>query len=237
MDKKKIDILNDIMIAHRGLCDSKYPENSLGSFENCVKKGIPIELDVHILKDNTLVVYHDDDTGRLTDKKIILKNAVHDDIKDLRIEGSKYKIPTLKEVLDLVNGKVLLDIELKVEVRNFRICYEISKLLDNYGGEFVIKSFNPAYIWWFKKYRPEFIRGILVSRLKDTSMSKILKRILYNMSFNFLANPDFIAFDYRDLPNKKIDKLYADGVPILLFTVMENEKIEYKYSGLIYKGE
>ena len=77
----------------------------------------------------------------------------------------------------------------------------------------------------------------MVSRLKNTRMSKLLKKILYNMSFNFLVKPDFIAFDYRDLPNKKIDKLYADGVPILLFTVMENEKIEYKYSGLIYKGE
>lgn len=158
MSGKKIWLLNDIRIAHRGLSDSKYPENSLGAFENCIRKGIPIELDVHILKDNTLVVYHDDDTGRLTDKKIILKNAIYDDIKDLRLEGSKYKIPTLGEVLHLVDGKVLLDIELKVEVRDFRICYEIYKFLDNYNGDFVIKSFNPAYVWWFKKHRPEFIR-------------------------------------------------------------------------------
>lgn len=237
MGKKKVEILNGIKIAHRGLSDSKYPENSVGAFENCIRKGIPIELDVHILKDNTLVVYHDDDTGRLTDKKIILKNAIYDDIKDLRLNGSKYKIPTLREVLDLVDGKVLLDIELKVEVRNFRICYEICKLLDSYDGDFIVKSFNPSYVWWFKKHRPEFIRGILVSRLKDTHMSKVLKRILYNMSFNFLCKPDFIAFDYRDLPNKKIDNLYEDGVPILLFTVQENQKIECKYNGLIYKGE
>ena len=52
-------------------------------------------------------------------EKLILKNAIYDDIKDLRLGGSKYKIPTLGEVLHLVDGKVLLDIELKVEVRDF----------------------------------------------------------------------------------------------------------------------
>lgn len=236
-DKKNLEILNNIMIAHRGLSDSKYPENSLGAYENCVEKGIPIELDVHILKDNTLVVYHDDHTGRLTGKKIVLKDALYDEIKDLKLEGTEYGIPTFSEVLDLVDGKVLLDIELKVEVRDFRICREICKYLDKYKGKFIIKSFNPIYIWWFRKYRPEVIRGILVSRLKSSHMNGLVKKILYNMSFNFLAKPDFIAFDYRDLPNKKIDKLYQEGMPILLFTVMDNEEIKYKYSGVVYKGE
>ena len=108
--KKKLDILNNIKIAHRGLWNIKYPENSMGAFERARAMGIPIELDVHILKDNTIVVIHDDNTYRMTDKKIILKNAVYDDIKNLKLNGTKYKIPTLEEVLSLVNGKVLIDI-------------------------------------------------------------------------------------------------------------------------------
>lgn len=234
---KDLSILNDIKIAHRGLCSKGFPENSLSSYKRCVDKGIPIELDVHILKDNTLVVMHDDDTLRLTGKKIVLKDANYDDIKDLKLDGTDEKIPTFKEVLDLVNGKVLLDIELKVEVLDFRICHEICKYLDKYKGKFIVKSFNPAYIWWFKNNRSNYIRGLLVSRLKDTRMSKFIKWVLYNMCFNSIVQPDFVAFDYRNLPNKKIDKLYNNGVPILLFTVSEKEKIDYKYTGLIYKGE
>lgn len=232
---KNMSILKDIKIAHRGLCNRKYPENSLGAYKECVDKNIPIELDVHILKDNTLVVIHDDDTSRVTNKKVVLKDAIYDDIKDLKLENTNYKIPKFSEVLQLVNGKVLLDIELKVEVRSFKICYEICKYLDNYKGNFIVKSFNPIYMWWFKKYRPNYIRGILVSRLKDTKMSKLLKFTLFRMMFNYLIKPDFIAFDYRDLPNKKIDRLYNSGIPVLLFTVNKDDKLDYKYTGLIYE--
>ena len=81
--KKNMTFLNDIEIAHRGLCIDGLIENSISAFKECINKGFPIELDVHILKDNTLVVIHDDDTERVTGRKILLKDAVYDDIKDL----------------------------------------------------------------------------------------------------------------------------------------------------------
>ena len=68
-------------------------------------------------------------------------------------------------------------------------------------------------------------------------MSKILKYMLFNMWFNNLAKPDFISFDYRDLPNKKIDKLYKEGIPILIHTIKDNNVIYLKYSGYIYENE
>lgn len=234
--KKDLSILNDIKIAHRGLSSDKHPENSLRAYRECIDKGIPIELDVHILKDNTLVVMHDDDTYRMTGKKVVLKSANYDDINDLKLSNSDCYIPTLKEVLDLVDGKVLLDIELKVEVRDFRICREICKYLDKYNGDFILKSFNPIYVWWFRKNRPNYIRGLLVSKLKGVKISKVVKAFFYKMPFNFLAKPDFVAFGYDGLPDKRIDKLYKSGIPILLFTIKDNDKIEYKYTGIIYEG-
>lgn len=234
---KDLSILSNIKIAHRGLCTSVYPENSLYAYKKCVDKKIPIELDVHILKDNTLVVIHDDNTFRLTGERIVLKSAKYKDIKDLRLINTNEKIPTFSEVLDLVDGKVLLDIELKCDVFDFKICNEICKYLDNYKGKFIVKSFNPLYVWWFRVNRPDYIRGLLVSRLKGVHMNKFVKRILFNMPLNFLAKPDFIAFDYKDLPDKRIDKLYKGGLPVLLFTINENEKVDYEYTGVIYKGE
>ena len=65
--------LKNKVIAHRGIHNNKtVPENSIKAFEKAIKRKIPIELDVHILKDNTLVVFHDDNLKRMThiDKKI-----------------------------------------------------------------------------------------------------------------------------------------------------------------------
>ena len=55
-------------IAHRGLHTDKLPENSLGAFENAIKNSYPIELDVHLLKDGTLAVFHDEVLSRVTGK-------------------------------------------------------------------------------------------------------------------------------------------------------------------------
>lgn len=232
---KKIDKLIEKRIAHRGLWNDKNPENSIGAYKRCIDRNIPIELDVHILKDNTLVVIHDDDTEKMTGKKVILKDANYDDIKDLRLKNTDYRIPKFKDVLELVNGKVLLDIEIKLDVCNFKICREVCKYLDEYKGDFIVKSFNPIYMIWFRLYRPNYVRGILVSKLKNAKVSKIIKYICFNMWFNFIVKPDFIAFDYRDLPNRRVEKLKNKGIPVLLFTVKENEIVNYKYDGFIYE--
>lgn len=226
--KKNFDILEKIKIAHRGLWDEKNPENSMGAFKRCVDESIPIELDIHLLKDNILVVFHDDNLKRMTGIDKLIKDCSYSDIKNLKLKETNYNIPTLKEVLQLVDGKVLLDIEIKSDVDNFTICKELCKYLDEYEGNFIIKSFNPFYISWFRLYRPNFIRGLLVSRLKGKKMNKLFKYALFNMWFNCVAKPDFISFNHKDLPNKKIDSLKNKGVPILLFTIKENDIVNYQ---------
>ena len=235
--RKNLDILKKIKIAHRGLWNEDIPENSIGAFKRCIDKNIPIELDIHLLKDNTLVVFHDDNLLRMVGKDIVLKNCSYNDIKDFKLKNTNYNIPTLEEVLKLVNGKVMLDIELKTDVDGVRICEKLIKYLDNYNGKFIVKSFNPLYIWWFKINRPNYIRGFLVSKLKKMKMNKLFKCAISNMWFYFLAKPDFISFDYRDLPNKKIEKLRQKGVPILLFTIDEKDIVNYEkdYAGFLYE--
>lgn len=231
------DLPINIKITHRGLWDKNNPENSIGAFKQSLKKNLPIEFDVHILKDNTLVVFHDDNLKRMTglDKKI--KNLTYNDIKDLHLLNTKYKIPTLQEVLTLIDGKVLLDIEIKTDVKSFKICKLISKCLDNYNGDFLIKSFDPILITWFRIHKPHYKRGLLVSKLKKEKLPKFIKYLLFNMYLNFLAKPDFIAFNYKELPNKKIDKLYNKGIPIYLWTIKDTYSDRFFYNGIIFERE
>lgn len=225
-----------IMIAHRGLWNELFPENSLEAFDNATKNNLPIELDVHILKDNTLIVFHDDNLKRMTGKDCNVKDLTYDEIKKLYLKNTKSFIPTLKEVLDLVDGKVLLDIEIKTDVKNFKICRELCKTLDLYTGKFMIKSFNPLYIIWMRIFRPHYIRGLLVSSLKKKRMNIVLKKAIFKMWLYPLAKPDFIAFDMSDLPNKKIEKLKKRGIPIYVWTIKDNVNKYNEYDGIIFES-
>ncbi len=223
-----------INIAHRGLWNEILPENSMGAFQRCIDEGVAIELDVHLLKDGTLVVFHDDSLYRMTGVNRRLKDCTYDEIKSLPLKGTEFTIPKFRDVLSLISGKVLLDIEIKTDVKSFEICKLLAQELDRYEGDFIIKSFSPFHIAWFRFKRPAFTRGLLVSSLKDAKLPGFVKWLFHTMKFNFLAKPQFIAYDYRDLPDERISKLYEKGMPIYLWTIRDGE-YQDSFDGIIYE--
>ena len=159
---KDLSFLKNNLIAHRGLHNKDIPENSIPAFKNAIKNNYIIELDIHLLKDNTIIVFHDDNLQRMTTKNIELKNTTYGKIKNLKLNNTNYTIPTLSEVLKLVSGKVPLIIELKYDRKVGLLEQELVKQLDDYKGNFCIKSFRPQTVRWFKKNKPDYIRGLLV---------------------------------------------------------------------------
>ena len=106
--------INGNIIAHRGVHDNKKtPENSLEAFQKAIEYNYPIELDVQLTKDNILVVFHDFTLTRMTKNTNYIQDTNYQDIKDLKLLNTNEKIPTLKEVLELVDNKLLIDIEIK----------------------------------------------------------------------------------------------------------------------------
>lgn len=188
---RKIEFLKTNLIAHRGLFDEKIIENSIPAFINAIKNNYTIELDVHLLKDNNIVVFHDDTLKRLYNKNIILKDIIYGDIK-------KYNIPLFKDVLKLVNGKIPLIIEIKCDNKVGKLESELVKYLDNYNGAFAVKSFNPKIIKWFKKNRPSYIRGVLFT---DKGEYPLYLIYLYT---KYLVKPDFISVRYTALKKRYI---------------------------------
>ena len=87
MSNKNLEFLKDNIFAHRGYHLEKYnvPENSLKSFEKAIQKGYGIEIDLHLLKDGNIVVFHDDNTERMTVVNKLLKDCKYEDIKELRL--------------------------------------------------------------------------------------------------------------------------------------------------------
>lgn len=187
---KNIQFLTSNLIAHRGLHSSNTIENTLPALIKAMNKNYIIELDIHILKDNTIVVYHDFSLKRLTNVNKIIEHLTYPQLSKIKIKN-KYQIPTLKQVMNIIKGKVPLLIEIKTIDKNINFFKKIVELLDNYKGLFAIQSINPLVIEWFYKHKKEYPLGLIIyNDLNYKLLKKYTKMI------------DFISIYKKHLPFK-----------------------------------
>ena len=194
--------------AHRGLYDNEHgiPENSMAAFRRAVDKGYGIELDVHLTADHQLVVFHDDTLTRMCGMNKKISSFLYSDLMQLRLLGTEEGIPLFKDVLELIDGKVPLIIELKVDGSNQNLlCPLVWQLLSRYKGDYCIESFHPFVLQWFKRHEPQVVRGQLSCNFfKENPHCDIVLFLMSNLMTNFFTHPDFIAYKYLDLDNPAV---------------------------------
>jgi len=224
---KKNSWLIKVPIAHRGLhtCDNIIPENSLAAFENAISNNYAIELDIQLSKDNEIVVFHDFNLKRLCNIHKNVNELNLSELKKINLANSNEKIPTLAEVLNFVNDKVPLLIEIKNETLSNILESKLDILLRSYKGRFAIQSFNPKSLNWFYKNNKEITRGQLSYSFYDEKLNFVKKFLLKNMFYNFLSHPHFIAYGIEDLPNARVKKL-RKKMPILSWTINSSSKLK-----------
>ena len=140
-----------VKYAHRGLHSDTVPENSLAAFRLATEAGYGIELDVHTVKDGEVVVFHDATLTRMVGKDARLCDFTAEELSNMKLLGSEEKIPTFREVLELVGGRVPLIVELKQNAGETGIAKAAAELLRNYKGDFVVESFDPFTVGEFLK--------------------------------------------------------------------------------------
>lgn len=217
--------------AHRGLFSNEegVPENSHAAFKYAVMGEFGIELDVQLTADGEVVVFHDYDLKRMCGKDVKLSELTLKELREYTLIGTKHTIPTLKEVLKLVNGRVPLLVELKGESGNTAVCSATAEILDGYCGAYCVESFNPLLLRWFKKNRSKVVRGQLVTSLiKNKFAGNVLRNFaLSALLTNFLSRPDFIAVDQKCL--RDISVRICGGVfgsKIFVWTVTKREHFD-----------
>lgn len=215
---KNMNFLINWKYAHRGLHNDIIPENSYKAFENALINGFAIELDIRVTKDNKWVVFHDKNLKRMTGEDIDLVNLSFEDLKHYLLGNSLETIPSLVDVLNLVNGKVPLLIEIKPLKNKKRYLKELVTILDNYQGDYAIFSFSPFIVKWFKKNKPNYIRGQISSFFEDNKSPKFLKYFYKSMFFNRFTKPDFISYNINNIPNKYIEKVRIEGLILFGYT-------------------
>jgi len=219
------------LYAHRGLHSNKKgpPENSMPAFIKAVEKRYGIELDVQLTKDGIPVVFHDYDLLRACGVDLKVADLTYAELRRYRLFNSSEIIPTLTEVLAVINGRVPLIIELKIPYDPKALCRKVYSILHNYKGFYSIESFNPRGLIWYKKYKPNILRGQLSTDfVKDeVEGSKIQHFILQNLLLNFLARPDYIAYNHKykeDISFKICKKIFR---PITVaWTIRSQEELD-----------
>lgn len=216
-------------IAHRGYFNDLRPENSLAAFQKAIDHNFAIEMDVQILGDGSLIVFHDSHLKRMTGYDKALKDVTYQEVKALVLKESQEKIPSFKEFLDFIDGQVPLMIEFKNEGTNNLMEKKAYELLKSYRGDYVIQSFNPKSLYWFKRNASHIVRGQLSYSYKSSKYSFLSRWLLKHTLFNSLTKPDYIIYDIKDLEGPIINRL-KKRYPIFSYTAKDKASYDYALS-------
>ena len=221
--------MNQILkIGHRG-AKGYIAENTLESIQKAMDLGVDgVEIDVHICQTGELVAFHDFTLERLTGVPGEIATKSLKELKTLNVNG-QFRIPTLLEVLDLIDRKCMLNIELKGQQTAYKTCEIIQFYIETKGwrfDDFIVSSFD------YDELQTVFNtnKNISLAVLTESNMDDAL-------NFAKTINAKAIHPDYQLLNQNKVNELQDWGYKVNTWTVNETNDIalvkSYGVNGII----
>ncbi|VWX53111.1 glycerophosphodiester phosphodiesterase family protein [Novosphingobium sp. 9U] len=216
-DPRKVEWVGAQDYAHRGLHGAGVPENSLAAFQAAVEARLGIELDVQRSSDGQAVVFHDAELARLTGETGELARFSADQLGRIALAGTDQTIPTLRQVLSRIGGRVPVLIEIKTRRgdRVAALCLAVRRVLEGYTGQHAVISFDPRVSRWYFRHSRHTVRALTISEGEDRALAGMIRRRLALWH----ARPDFLTYDIRDLPSRFAARQRARGLPIVAWTI------------------
>jgi glycerophosphoryl diester phosphodiesterase len=220
--------MNLLKIGHRG-AKGHLAENTLESIQKALEFGVDaIEIDAHRCKTGELVIIHDFTLDRTTNGSGEIAKKSLAELQALKIEN-KFRIPLLTEVLDLIEGKCAINIELK----GLNTATATSKILKKYIAErnwkyedFIVSSFQKNELFQMRKLDENVPLGIL-------SKASVTEAIELGKLLNASAIHPSLGIITRD----NVKASHEAGFKVNVWTVNEPEHIarmqEFGVDGII----
>ncbi|RTZ07735.1 glycerophosphodiester phosphodiesterase [Flavobacterium sp. GSP27] len=217
-----------VVCGHRGAMGHE-TENTLAS----IKKGMELkadmlEIDVFKIKTGEMVVFHDDELERITNAKGKIEDYSFDDLRKVLVAG-KHQIPTLQEVIETIDKKVVLNIELKgtnTATDTYRIIEEYKKKGWS-NKDFFISSFRVEELQTMRSLSKEITIGLLAYKDPIANIIKTAKTL----------NAQAINPYYKTLTTENVAIMKANNFKIYPWTVNEpidiNNLQALKVNGII----
>ena len=210
---------NDILIiGHRG-ASAISPPNTLKAFRKAIElKADYVEFDIHITKDEEIVIIHDSDTYSTTGVKGLVKNMTLEQIKQLDA-GEGEQIPTLQELIAIAKDKLGLQIEIKAT----NLLEKLIQILKNENllDTPIISSFMIDELLKLKKMEPELKVGLLT--FEEVRKPKLIMR-----KIDKIAKNDFYSVHpyYSNINKEIVDYAHDRGLKVNVWTVNDRKSIE-----------
>lgn len=218
-------------VAHRGYFDNQngVPENSLPAFEAAIAKDFVIELDIQLSGDGVAMVFHDADLERMCGVEGKIWDYTAAELKEMKLLGTDETIPTFEEVLALVDGRVPLLVEYKMDKVDTAVCAAGQALLDGYDGDYAMQCFDPRALLWYKKNAPRVARGQLAEEFwdKEEYNGKALYLVLTYMPGNVATRPDFISYKAIHKDNISLNICRLLGAKTACYTLKSAEELSF----------
>lgn len=202
---------NVLVVMHRGDWRN-YPENSILSLKGAIEIGTDIvETDVSLTKDGIPVIMHDKTVDRTTTGKGDVSSFTLDSLKTLHLRNGYgvatiYKVPTLKEFMEVAKGKVVVNLD-----KCYGIFNEIYEVLKETGTiNQVIMKGNASYEDFLKKY-PNSNKGISYMTVAELS-KKDQAKLITDSTNGFIPVAYEIVFSKDTVSElNELDKLKKNG--------------------------
>lgn len=212
-----VDWIKDLPVAHRGYHDMNKQiwENTLSAFSRAIEAGFAIECDIQLSSDSVPMVFHDHDLQRLCGIAGDVRERTASELKMLSIGGTSDKIPTLRQMLDLVKGQVPLVIELKgIDAEQDDGFVEaVLEVLEGYEGKVALMSFDYHLLRALKVAECPWPVGLTAEGVKPEVLAAHQEAMDLGL--------DFTSYCVAHLPNPFVSGLREKGTPVITWTVRD----------------
>jgi len=221
----KLAWLTERPVAHRGYHDMNKEvwENTLSAFSRAIEAGFAIECDLHYASEGVPVVFHDDDLQRVCNLPGEVRERTSAELGLLSVGGTKDKIPTLKQLLQLCGGKVPLVLELKGrEGDDDGFAESVLEVLEGYKGHVALMSFDHWLLKDLKSLEAPYPVGLTAEGNKPETFFQHDEAMHLGL--------DFISYFYGHLPNPFVTAQRQRGIPVITWTVRDEAARKHTFA-------
>lgn len=209
-----------IKLGHRGYSE-KYPENTMIAFKKAIEGNFDgIETDIHLTKDNKLVLIHDEKINRTSNGKGYVKDYTYTELCkfnfNYHFKDVEARIPLLEELLDYCSEKdVILNLEIKTDKIHYKNIEQMTYDLVKQKGLLQKVIFSSFYLESLLKLR-EIDKTLYLGYLFEDNY-EINKEKVFEYKFN-AAHPKYVF-----LNEKEINDYHSKGIDVNTWTVNNDE--------------
>ncbi|MCY6380951.1 glycerophosphodiester phosphodiesterase family protein [Hoeflea prorocentri] len=212
----------DKPIAHRGYHDLNRMvwENTRTAFDRAMNMSIPIECDLQMTGDGSAIVFHDYETDRLCGVEGTVRTMDTEALVQLPIGTGADTIPTFRDLLNQVDGRVGLVVELKKPAPLDADAFASAVLSDlqDYDGKLALMSFDPVLLGCLLDKQATWPLGLVAAEFNEDDKRR---------NEDALSLPlDFVSFCVKHLPSSFVTRVRAAGLPVISWTIRDQETLE-----------